>query len=73
MPEEKEKGLQQRFLEELVKSKRTVKVFITNGFQISGTIKEFDRYCIMVESDNKMERKNSLVFKSAISTITYVS
>ncbi len=73
MPEEKEKGLQQRFLEELVKSKRTVKVFITNGFQITGLITGFDRYCIMVESDNKMERKNSLVFKSAISTITYVS
>lgn len=67
MPE-KEKGLQQRTLEELVKSKKTVKVFITNGFQIAGTITEFDQYCIMVESN--YENKQSLIFKSAISTIS---
>ena len=68
--QEKEKGLQQRTLEELVKSKKTVRVFTTNGVPITGTITEFDRYCIMVENENK--KKRSLIFKSAISTISNI-
>ena len=69
MPEEKEKGVQQEFLDELKENGGKVKVFITNGFQLSGKIKGYDRFCIIIE--NEFENKRSLVYKSAISTITF--
>lgn len=64
---DREKSLQQRTLGELAKSGKSVRIFITNGFQITGRITGFDQYCILVEKEH--EDKVSLIFKSAISTI----
>ena len=42
-----------------------VTVFLTSGFQIRGTIRAFDNYVIIIESDGKQQ----MIYKHAISTI----
>ncbi len=61
----KEKNLQDLYLNAARKEKIDVTVFLTNGFQIRGTVKSFDSYTILVES----EGKEQLIFKHAVSTI----
>jgi host factor-I protein len=61
----KEKNLQDLYLNAVRKEKIDVTVFLTNGFQIRGTVKSFDSYTILIES----EGKEQLVFKHAVSTV----
>lgn len=42
-----------------------VKVFLTNGFQIQGKVKEFDNFTILLEK----EGKDHLIYKQALTTI----
>ena len=42
-----------------------VTIYLTSGFQIRGTLKAFDNYVIVVETDGKQQ----MVYKHAISTI----
>ncbi|HLQ74065.1 MAG TPA: RNA chaperone Hfq [Bacillota bacterium] len=58
------KNIQDFYLNELRKSKSLVTVFLTNGFQLRGTIHSFDSYTVLLESDNKQQ----LIYKHAIST-----
>ena len=43
----------------------TVTVFLTSGFQIRGTIKAFDNFVVVIESDGRQQ----MVYKHAISTV----
>lgn len=61
----KEKNLQDLYLNAARKEKIDVTIFLTNGFQIRGTVKSFDSYTILVES----EGKEQLIFKHAVSTV----
>ena len=61
----KEKNLQDLYLNAVRKEKIDVTVFLTNGFQIRGTVKSFDSYTILLESDGKEQ----LIFKHAVSTV----
>lgn len=58
--------LQDVFLNQARKERMLVTVYITNGFQYKGTVKGFDNYTVILESDGKQ----NLIYKHAISTIT---
>ena len=47
------------------KDSTPITIYLTSGFQIRGTIKAFDNYVIVVETDGKEQ----MVYKHAISTV----
>jgi host factor-I protein len=59
-------NIQDQFLNQLRRDNVGVTVFLTNGFQIRGSIKGFDNFTVLLESDGKQQ----LVFKHAISTFS---
>lgn len=58
-------NLQDVFLNQVRKDKTSVTIYLTNGFQFKGTVKGFDNFTVILESDGKQ----NLVYKHAISTI----
>ena len=58
-------NLQDVFLNQVRKDRTLVTIYLTNGFQFKGTVKGFDNFTVILESDNKQ----NLVYKHAISTI----
>ena len=58
--------LQDVFLNQIRKEKILVTIHLANGFQIKGTVKGFDNFVVMIETDGKQ----MMVYKHAISTIT---
>jgi len=59
-------NLQDVFLNSARKEKIPVTIYLTNGFQFRGSVKGFDNYTVVLESDGKQ----NLVYKHAISTVT---
>jgi host factor-I protein len=57
-------NIQDQFLNQLRKDNIFVTVYLLNGFQLKGTIKGFDNFTIILESDGKQQ----LIYKHAIST-----
>ncbi|WDL97301.1 RNA chaperone Hfq [Alicyclobacillus sp. ALC3] len=57
-------NIQDTFLNQVRKDRIPVIVYLVNGFQIRGSIKAFDNFTIVVESDGKQQ----MVYKHAIST-----
>ncbi|MGG1685239.1 RNA chaperone Hfq [Pseudalkalibacillus sp. NRS-1564] len=57
-------NIQDQFLNQLRKDNVFVTVYLLNGFQLKGTIKGFDNFTIILESDGKQQ----LIYKHAIST-----
>lgn len=57
-------NIQDQYLNQLRKENVPVTVFLLNGFQIRGTVKAFDNFTVLFESDGKQQ----LVYKHAIST-----
>ncbi|MBL7048415.1 MAG: RNA chaperone Hfq [Nitrospira sp.] len=60
----KDRKLQDVFLNTLRKEKVPVTVFLVNGARIKGTIKGFDNFVIMLQQSTQQ-----LVYKHAVSTI----
>ncbi|KYD08939.1 MAG: RNA chaperone Hfq [Caldibacillus debilis] len=60
----KQINIQDQYLNQLRKDNVPVTVFLLNGFQIRGTVKAFDNFTVLLESDGKQQ----LVYKHAIST-----
>lgn len=58
-------NLQDIFLNLVRKEKTVVIIYLTNGFQIKGTIKGFDSFVVVIETEGKQQ----LIYKHAISTI----
>lgn len=58
-------NLQDVLLNQLRKEKIMVTVFLTNGFQLKGTIKGFDNFVVILESEGKQQ----MIYKHAISTL----
>ncbi len=58
-------NLQDVFLNLVRKEKTGITIFLINGFQLKGTVKGFDNYTVVIESEGKQQ----LVYKHAISTI----
>ncbi|MBM7644431.1 host factor-I protein [Scopulibacillus daqui] len=59
-------NIQDTFLNQLRKEGTFVTVFLLNGFQLKGTIKAFDNFTVLIETDGKQQ----LIFKHAISTFS---
>ncbi|KAF6575010.1 RNA chaperone Hfq [Paenibacillus sp. SEL3] len=59
-------NIQDTFLNQLRKDSIPVTVYLINGFQVRGTIKAFDNFTIVIDSDGKQQ----LIYKHAISTFT---
>ncbi len=57
-------NIQDHYLNELRKTHGSVTVFLTNGFQLRGTVKAFDNYTVLLDT----EGKEQLIYKHAIST-----
>lgn len=58
-------NLQDVFLNQVRKDKIPVTIYLTNGYQFKGSVKGFDNFTVILESDGKQD----LVYKHAISTI----
>lgn len=57
-------NLQDIFLNQMRKEKIAVTMYLVNGARITGTIKGFDNFVILMKQENQQ-----LVYKHAISTI----
>ncbi|MDD2956188.1 MAG: RNA chaperone Hfq [Oscillospiraceae bacterium] len=62
----KSMNLQDVFLNQARREKISITIYLVNGFQFKGTVKGFDSYTVILDSDGKQ----NLVYKHAISTIT---
>jgi len=62
----KPENLQDAFLNQLRRERTTVTIHLVNGFRITGRIKGFDRFALLIENSGQEQ----MVFKHAISTIT---
>lgn len=58
-------NLQDVFLNQVRKERIPVTIYLTNGFQLKGSVKGFDNFTVVLDSDGKQQ----LVYKHAISTI----
>lgn len=59
-------NLQDVFLNSARKNKVSVTIHLTNGFQISGNVKGFDNFTIILD----IQGKQMMIYKHAVSTIT---
>ncbi|MBD7946337.1 RNA chaperone Hfq [Psychrobacillus sp. FSL W7-1457] len=57
-------NIQDNYLNQLRKNEIFVTVFLLNGFQLKGTVKSYDNFTVLFESDGKQQ----LIYKHAIST-----
>ena len=62
---QKNQNLQDSFLNQLRRDKVSVTMFLMNGFQMHGTIRGFDGFTVVLESEGKQQ----LIYKHAISTV----
>lgn len=58
-------NLQDVFLNQVRKDKVAIVVYLTNGFQLKGSVVGFDNFTVILENEGKQE----LVYKHAISTV----
>ena len=58
-------SIQDSFLNEMMKSKKVVTMYLNSGIRLQGVIDGYDQYVISVP----YEGKNQLIYKSSISTI----
>ncbi len=59
-------NFQDVFLNGARKTKISVTIHLVNGFQLKGTVKGFDNYVIVLDTEDKQ----MLVYKHAVTTIT---
>lgn len=57
-------NIQDQFLNQLRKDGTLVTVYLLNGFQLRGTVKGFDNFTVLLDSEGKQQ----LIYKHAIST-----
>ena len=62
---QKTPNFQDQFLAAARREKCVVTVFLMNGFQLKGSIRGFDSFVVLVESEGKQQ----MIFKHAISTV----
>ena len=61
-------NIQDVYLNSVRREKAPVTVFLISGVKLIGKIKGFDKYSVILESNNQEQ----LIFKHAISTVTTV-
>ena len=63
---QKAQNFQEGFLNRVRSERIPVTVFLVNGFQMRGTVRGFDQFVVLLESDGKQQ----MIYKHAVSTIT---
>ena len=63
--EKQTQNIQDGFLNSARKEKLLVTVYLTSGVKLTGRIRSFDKYSVVLESSNQEQ----LIFKHAISTV----
>ena len=58
-------NIQESFLNNARKDKTFLTIYLMSGVKLSGRIKSFDKYSVILESNNQEQ----LIFKHAISTV----
>jgi host factor-I protein len=58
-------NIQDAFLNNARKDKTIVTIYLLSGVKLSGRIKSFDKYSVVMETNNQEQ----LIFKHAISTV----
>ena len=58
-------NIQDNILQSLKDKNEIIKIFLMKGFQIQGTVLDFDTFVILLESEGKKQ----LIYKHAISTV----
>ena len=58
-------NIQDNILQYLKEENEQIKIFLMKGFQIQGTVVDFDTFVILLESEGKKQ----LIYKHAISTV----
>ncbi len=58
-------NIQDSFLNNARKEKTTITLYLLSGVKLSGRIRSFDKYCLVLETSNQEQ----LIFKHAISTV----
>ncbi len=58
-------NIQEAFLNNARKDKSFLTIYLMSGVKLSGRIKSFDKYSVVLESNNQEQ----LIFKHAISTV----
>jgi host factor-I protein len=56
--------LQINFLDELVKKKSPIAVYLKNGIKLKGTLAGFDEHCFLLDHPSEQ-----VIYKTAVSTI----
>jgi host factor-I protein len=64
-PEKTTQNIQEAFLNNARKEKIFLTVYLMSGVKLSGRIKSFDKYSVILETNNQEQ----LIFKHAISTV----
>ena len=62
---QKTQNLQDIFLNQMRRDRTVVTMFLMNGFQMHGTVKGFDGFTVILDTEGKQQ----LIYKHAISTI----
>ena len=62
---EKQQNIQDGFLNSARKERTVVSVYLVSGAKLTGRIRSFDKYSLVLESSNQEQ----LIFKHAISTV----
>ena len=65
---QKTNNLQDIFLTQARRDRRSVTMFLMNGFQMRGGITGFDAFVVVLDSDGRQQ----IIYKHAISTIAPV-
>ena len=58
-------NIQDAFLNNARKEKSVITIYLLSGVKLSGRIKSFDKYSLVVETNNQEQ----LIFKHAVSTL----
>ena len=61
-------NIQESFLNNARKDKSIIQIYLLSGVKLSGRIKSFDKYSLVLETNNQEQ----LIFKHAISTVVTV-
>jgi host factor-I protein len=64
-PERPQPGIQDAFLIRVRRDALVVSIFLVNGTKLTGRIKQFDKYSLLVESDGQEQ----LLFKHAVASV----
>src|SRR5467141_5430121 len=61
-------NIQDAFLNNARKEKSVITIYLVSGVKLSGRIKSFDKYSLVLETNNQEQ----LIFKHAVSTVVTV-